>query len=209
MDLAEIVARWCAGSTPSLDALHHIGLKAAGSGLAADQLLQPGRIAQVGVAAGKPVLQAASQLLGFTSFFENFIQIAVLMIAWFVVLVSFFIVAIQLFVTLIEFKLTTLAGFVLIPFGLFNETAFTSGSSGAGGSGGSSSSSGMSSGAGGHSGASERGSQGSSGREAQGSEGGKQTTGQSSQSGSSSQRSKEREAQGSEQGKKSGQSRSS
>jgi type IV secretion system protein TrbL len=76
-----------------------LGLKAAGSGLTADQLLQPGRIAQVGIDAGKPVLQAASQLLGFTSFFENFIQIAVLMIAWLVVLVSFFILAIQLFVT--------------------------------------------------------------------------------------------------------------
>ena len=91
---------------------------------AADQFLQPGRIAQVGIDAGKPILQAASQLLGFTSFFENFIQIAVLMIAWFIVLVSFFILSIQLFVTLIEFKLTTLAGFVLIPFGLFNKTAF-------------------------------------------------------------------------------------
>ena len=32
--------------------------------------------------------------------------------------------AIQLFVTLIEFKLTTLAGFVLIPFGLFGKSAF-------------------------------------------------------------------------------------
>jgi type IV secretion system protein TrbL len=35
-----------------------------------------------------------------------------------------FILAIQLFITLIEFKLTTLAGFVLIPFGLFGKTAF-------------------------------------------------------------------------------------
>jgi len=32
--------------------------------------------------------------------------------------------SIQLFVTLIEFKLSTLAGFVLIPFGLFGKTAF-------------------------------------------------------------------------------------
>ena len=40
------------------------------------------------------------------------------------VLLAFFILAIQLFVTLIEFKLTTLAGFVLIPFGLFGQTAF-------------------------------------------------------------------------------------
>jgi len=101
-----------------------LGLKAAGSGLSADQFLQPGRLAQVGVDAGKPILQAAGQLMGFVSFFENFIQIFVLLVAWLVVVVAFFVLAVQLFVTLIEFKLTTLAGFVLVPFGLFNKTAF-------------------------------------------------------------------------------------
>ena len=65
-----------------------------------------------------------SGLMGYVSFFENFIQIAVLLFAWIVVLLAFFILAIQLFITLIEFKLTTLAGFVLIPFGLFGKTAF-------------------------------------------------------------------------------------
>src|SRR5437016_4465720 len=101
-----------------------LGLKAAGSGLSADQFVQPGRVAQVGIEAGKPILQAASQLMGFVSFFENFVQIFVLLIAWLVVLVAFFILAVQLFITLIEFKLTTLAGFVLVPFGLFNKTVF-------------------------------------------------------------------------------------
>src|SRR6516165_2026873 len=101
-----------------------LGLKAAGSGLSADQFIQPGRIAQVGIDAGKPILQAVSQLMGFVAFFENFVQIVVLLIAWLVVLVAFFILAVQLFITLIEFKLTTLAGFVLVPFGLFNKTAF-------------------------------------------------------------------------------------
>jgi len=62
--------------------------------------------------------------MGYWSFFENFIQIACLLFAWALVLLAFFILAIQLFVTLIEFKLTTLAGFVLIPFGLFGKTAF-------------------------------------------------------------------------------------
>ena len=65
-----------------------------------------------------------SGLMGYVSFFENFIQIVVLLFAWVIVLLAFFILAIQLFVTLIEFKLTTLAGFVLIPFGLFGKTAF-------------------------------------------------------------------------------------
>lgn len=101
-----------------------LGLKAAGSSLSPEQLLQPGRIAQVGIDAGKPILQAAGQLMGFVSFFENFIQIFVLLLAWLVVVVAFFILSVQLFVTLIEFKLTTLAGFVLVPFGLFGKTAF-------------------------------------------------------------------------------------
>ena len=62
--------------------------------------------------------------MGFVSFFDNFIQIAILLLAWLIVVISFFIMAIQLFVSLIEFKLTTLAGFVLVPFGLFGRTAF-------------------------------------------------------------------------------------
>ncbi len=56
--------------------------------------------------------------------FLNIATIAVLFLAWLVVIVSFFVLAIQLFVTLIEFKLTTLAGFVLVPFALWNRTAF-------------------------------------------------------------------------------------
>ena len=39
-------------------------------------------------------------------------------------MLAFFILSIQLFVTLIEFKLTTLAGFILVPFALWGKTAF-------------------------------------------------------------------------------------
>ena len=101
-----------------------LGLKASGTGLSAADFLRPGRIAQVGLDAGRPLLDSISGLMGYISFFENFIQIVVLLFAWAMVLLAFFILAIQLFVTLIEFKLTTLAGFVLIPFGLFSKTAF-------------------------------------------------------------------------------------
>ena len=101
-----------------------LGLKAAASNLSSDDFLHPGKIAQAGIDAGAPILKAASQLTNFVSFFENFIQIIVLLFGWVVVIVAFFILAVQLFVTLIEFKLTTLAGFVLVPFGLFGRTAF-------------------------------------------------------------------------------------
>jgi type IV secretion system protein TrbL len=101
-----------------------LGLKASGTGMSTADLLSPGRVAQVGIDAGRPILDSISGLMGYVSFFENFVQIVVLLFAWIVVLLAFFILAIQLFVTLIEFKLTTLAGFVLIPFGLFGKTAF-------------------------------------------------------------------------------------
>jgi type IV secretion system protein TrbL len=103
-----------------------LGLKAAGPTLSAADFLHPGKIAQVGLDAGRPILQAAGSIAGFSAFFspESWIQLIVLLIAWIFVIASFFILAIQLFVTLIEFKLTTLAGFVLVPFGLFGKTAF-------------------------------------------------------------------------------------
>jgi type IV secretion system protein TrbL len=101
-----------------------LGLKAGGGTITAAQLLQPGKLAQVGIDSGKPILTSISGLMGFTSLFDNFVQIAILMIAWLIVVISFFIMAIPLFVSLIEFKLTTLAGFVLMPFGLFGRTAF-------------------------------------------------------------------------------------
>ena len=101
-----------------------LGVEAGGGTINAAQLLQPGRIAQVGVTAGQPILTSISGLMGFTSFFDNFVQIVILLIAWTIVIASFFVMAIQLFVSLIEFKLTTLAGFVLAPFGLFGRTSF-------------------------------------------------------------------------------------
>ena len=101
-----------------------LGIEAGGGSISQAQLLQPGRLAQVGITSGQPILASISGLMGFVSFFDNFIQIAILLIAWLIVVISFFIMAIQLFVSLIEFKLTTLAGFVLVPFGLFGRTAF-------------------------------------------------------------------------------------
>jgi len=101
-----------------------LGLTAGGGGMTADDLLKPGKLAGTGFEAAWPLLDQASQMLGFTTFFDNFITIMVLLIAWVIVIVAFFILAVQLFITIIEFKLTTLAGFVLVPFSLWNRTSF-------------------------------------------------------------------------------------
>jgi type IV secretion system protein TrbL len=48
----------------------------------------------------------------------------VLLFAWVIVILAFFILAVQMFVTIIEFKLTSLAGFILVPFALWSRTSF-------------------------------------------------------------------------------------
>jgi len=83
-----------------------------------------GLLAKVGVDAARPIMAQISDMTGFPEVFAHLDVITVLFLAWLVVIVSFFVLAVQLFVTLIEFKLTTLAGFVLVPFALWNKTAF-------------------------------------------------------------------------------------
>ena len=101
-----------------------LGLAASGSTLSMGNFLQPGRLAKVGIDAGAPILDQIRELAGFPEVFIHIAPIVVLFLAWIVVIVSFFVLAVQLFITLIEFKLTTLAGFVLVPFALWNKTAF-------------------------------------------------------------------------------------
>ncbi|MGJ4931492.1 P-type conjugative transfer protein TrbL [Bradyrhizobium sp. HKCCYLS2038] len=121
---AYLIGNWNSLARIVFESFAALGLKASGSALSTADFLRPGKIAQVGLDAGRPLLRAISSLMGYVGVFENFVQIVVLLFAWLVVLLAFFILAIQLFVTLIEFKLTTIAGFVLIPFGLFGKTAF-------------------------------------------------------------------------------------
>ncbi|BAI96827.1 conjugal transfer protein TrbL [Sphingobium sp. TA15] len=121
---AYIIGNWNNLARIVFESFAGLGLKASGTGFSVADLLRPGKVAQTGLDAGRPLLDSISDLMGWVSFFENFIQIACLLFAWALILLAFFILAVQLFVTLIEFKLTTLAGFVLIPFGLFGKSAF-------------------------------------------------------------------------------------
>ncbi|MCB2057139.1 MAG: P-type conjugative transfer protein TrbL [Novosphingobium sp.] len=121
---AYIIGNWNNLARIVFESFAGLGLKASGTGFSTAELLQPGRVAQVGLDAARPLLDSISDLMGFVSFFENFLQIVILLVAWAIVIIAFFILAIQLFITLIEFKLTTLCGFVLVPFGLFGKTAF-------------------------------------------------------------------------------------
>ncbi|VVE41407.1 P-type conjugative transfer protein TrbL [Pandoraea iniqua] len=101
-----------------------LGLTATGSAVSMETFLQPGHLAKTGIDAAAPILDQISEMAGFPEVFINITPIVVMFLAWFTVIVCFFVLAVQLFITLIEFKLTTLAGFVLVPFALWNKTAF-------------------------------------------------------------------------------------
>ena len=106
------------------DSFAGLGLKASGSHLDVAALMKPGAIAATGFSAAHPLLVQASALVGFPEIFGNALTVFVLLLAWLLVIFAFFMLAIQLFISVLEFKLTTLAGFVLVPFALWNKTAF-------------------------------------------------------------------------------------
>ncbi|WP_048858113.1 P-type conjugative transfer protein TrbL, partial [Acidiphilium multivorum] len=101
-----------------------LGLKATGSSLSYANFLQPGRLAQAGVQGADVLLSQIQRLAGFPDFFWNLGQILVMGLSWIVTLLGFFVLAILLFLAIIEFKLTTLKGFILVPFALWRGTAF-------------------------------------------------------------------------------------
>ena len=83
---AYIIGNWNALARIVFESFAGLGLIASGGSLSPGELLQPGRIAEIGLDAGRPILASISDLMGFVSFFENFLQIIILLFAWLVVL---------------------------------------------------------------------------------------------------------------------------
>jgi type IV secretion system protein TrbL len=121
---AYIINSFSTLSTIIFNSFAQAGITAGGGTISAADLLKPGRLAGTGFTAAWPLLQQAQQMAGFTTFFDNFMTIAVLGLAWAIVILAFFILSVQMFVTILEFKLTSLAGFILVPFALWNRTSF-------------------------------------------------------------------------------------
>ena len=101
---AYLISNWNNLAKIVFDSFSGLGLKASGTGFTAQDLLRPGKVAQTGLDAARPLLESISDLMGWIAFFENFIQIACLLFAWALVILAFFILSVQLFVTLIEIK---------------------------------------------------------------------------------------------------------
>jgi len=103
----------------------NLGLIASAAGFGAGDLMRPGLVAAEGMAASKPIFDQISTIApGPVEFFANIAEVVLLFFAGLVVIAAFFVLSIQLFVLIVEFKLTTLAGFVLVPFAFWRQTTF-------------------------------------------------------------------------------------
>ncbi|MBB6255226.1 P-type conjugative transfer protein TrbL [Nitrospirillum iridis] len=106
------------------DGFAALGLKASGATLSYQDFLHPGRLAHAGVEGAQVLLDQFQRLSGFPKVFSNLSEVLLLTVAILITLLAFFILAILLFLAVIEFKLTTLKGFILVPFALWKGTAF-------------------------------------------------------------------------------------
>jgi type IV secretion system protein TrbL len=121
---AFILNSWNALAQVIFNSFAALGLKATGSSLSYADFLRPGKLAQAGVQGADVLLAQIQRLSGFPEVFWNLSEIMLMALSWVVTLVAFFVLAIMLFLAVIEFKLTTLKGFILVPFALWRGTSF-------------------------------------------------------------------------------------
>lgn len=102
-----------------------LGLTASAASLEPGDLLKPGLIAAEGLSASQPIFDHIGTIApGPFEFFGNLAEVILLCLGGVIVIAAFFILSIQLFVLIVEFKLTTLAGFILVPFAFWRQTTF-------------------------------------------------------------------------------------
>jgi len=112
-------------STVIFDSFATLGLNASAAPFAQADLMRPGMVASEGLAASAPIFEHIGELApGPIEFFANISEIILLTLGGIIVIAAFFVLSIQLFVLIVEFKLTTLAGFVLVPFAFWKQTTF-------------------------------------------------------------------------------------
>jgi type IV secretion system protein TrbL len=112
-------------STIVFDSFATLGLQASAAGFSPADLLKPGLVAAEGLAASQPIFDHIGTIApGPIEFFANLAEVILLCLGGIIVIAAFFVLSIQLFVLVVEFKITTLAGFVLVPFAFWKQTTF-------------------------------------------------------------------------------------
>ena len=101
-----------------------LGLTAGGGGLSRADFLNPGAVLAQGWAIVKALGETPAPVDNPLDVVGNLTDALILGLAMIGILLSFAVLALQIIVALVEFKIVTLGGFVLLPFGIWNRTAF-------------------------------------------------------------------------------------
>jgi type IV secretion system protein TrbL len=101
-----------------------LGLTAGGGTLSRADFLNPGAILQQGWEIVKALGETPAPAENPLDVVGNFTDALILGLAMVGIMLAFAVLALQIIVTLLEFKIVTLGGFVLLPFGIWSKSAF-------------------------------------------------------------------------------------
>lgn len=101
-----------------------LGLTAGGGSLSRDEFLNPGAILAQGWEIVKALGETPAPVDNPLDVVGNMTDALILGLAMIGIMLAFAVLALQIIVSLLEFKIVTLGGFVLLPFGIWNKSAF-------------------------------------------------------------------------------------
>jgi len=121
---AWLINDWQALSETLYAGFIELGLTAGGGSLAREDFLNPGAVLAQGWAIVKALGDTPAPVANPLDVIGNLTDALILGLAMIGILLAFAVLALQIIVALLEFKIVTLGGFVLLPFGIWNRTAF-------------------------------------------------------------------------------------
>ena len=101
-----------------------LGLMAGGGSLSREEFLNPGAILAQGWEIVKALGETPAPVDNPLDIVGNMADALILGLAMIGIMLAFAVLALQIIVSLLEFKIVTLGGFVLLPFGIWNKSAF-------------------------------------------------------------------------------------
>jgi type IV secretion system protein TrbL len=121
---AWLINDWQALSETLYAGFVELGLTAGGGSLSREEFLNPGAILAQGWEIVKALGETPAPVDNPLDVVGNLADALILGVAMIGIMLAFAVLALQIIVSLLEFKIVTLGGFVLLPFGIWNRTAF-------------------------------------------------------------------------------------
>ena len=121
---AWLINDWQALSETIYAGFIELGLTAGGGDLSREDFLNPGAILAQGWGIVKALGDTPAPVANPLDVVGNLTDALILGVAMIGIMLAFAVLALQIIVALLEFKIVTLGGFVLLPFGIWSRTAF-------------------------------------------------------------------------------------